>query len=90
MLSNLTKRQIRYWCFRFHSESTAGTVATDAPDGLKVHFEGLPWFPGWKSYGVTWDVDPKNTLDIKPLKQSLVDVWNHEAIGLAREFPTAK
>lgn len=89
-LSNLTKKQIRYWCFRFNAESTNGTSAAGSPDGLKLHFEQLPWFPGWKNYGVTWDVDPKNSLDIKPLKESLVDAWNNEAIGLARDLPIVK
>ena len=77
-LNELNRKQIRYWCFRFYTESTGGDKAVGAPVGLKEHFESLDWFSDWKSFGIKWDVRPENPLDMVPLKQSLESQWNME------------
>jgi hypothetical protein len=90
-IKTLKPRDIRYWCCRLHTESTGGSNAVDDPNfptGVKEHFEKLPWFPGWTKYSITWDVNPDNPLDMIPLKISLVDAWNQEIFGLAKDLPT--
>lgn len=87
-LNDLSRHDIRYWCFRFHTESTGTVSAEGSPEGLREHFENLMWFPGWNKFGVSWDVHAKNPLDIVPLKRSLEAAWNAEALALTRELPT--
>ncbi len=86
-LLSLGRRKIRYWCFRLHTESIGAAKADGCPDGLREHFENHMWFPGWKKFGVSWDVSPQNPLDIIPLKKSLESVWNSEAMSSARDLP---
>jgi hypothetical protein len=76
-MDTLSRRQVRYWLFRFHTEATGGDRATGAPKGLKREYEKHPHFGGWDQYGVTWDVadDPKV---IVPLRYSLLQQWNSE------------
>ena len=86
-LSNLNRKQIRYSCFRLATEANGGAVAEGLPEGLKEHFEELPWFSGWKNYGITWDVSAETPLTMIPLKLSLEKAWEMEALGFSRELP---
>ncbi len=86
-LSELSRRQVRYWCFRLHTESIGAAKADGCPEGLREHFEAHMWFPGWKKFGISWDVHPDNPLDIVPLKRSLESTWNAEALASARDLP---
>ena len=86
----MTRRQTRYWFFRFQTElEEGGTSANGAPTGLKQHYEAHPHFGGWKSFGVTWDLDKKDLEVIVPLRYSLESEWNREVSASARELPAA-
>src|SRR3990167_7915992 len=74
-MNNLTKRQIRYWCFRFRTESEGGSLASGAPEGLKIHFESLEWFSSWKEFSLIWDVKEESPLEIIQLKENAEKVW---------------
>lgn len=84
---SIGRRKIRYWCFRLYTESIGAAKADGCPEGLREHFEAHMWFPGWKNFGITWDISPTNNLDIAPLKQSLETSWNNEALKTAKELP---
>ena len=86
-LSSLGRRKIRYWCFRLHTESIGAAKADGCPEGLREYFETHMWFLGWNKFGITWDVAEKDPLEIVPLKKSLEDTWNSEAMKLAKELP---
>lgn len=76
-LENMLKRQVRYWCFRFRTETEEdGATADDAPKGLRERFEEMEWFQGWSKFGITWDVHDEDPFRIIPLKISLQDQWN--------------
>lgn len=85
--SVLSRKTIRYWLFRFATEANGGEKAVEAPTGLKEYFEGLTWFQGWKSFGITWDVVNDRPLEIKPLRVGLIEAWDKEAEDLAKELP---
>lgn len=76
-LDDMTKRQVRYWLFRFKTElEDDGASASDAPRGLRKLFEGMEWFQGWNNFSVTWDVNHEEPFRIIPLKVSLDEQWN--------------
>jgi hypothetical protein len=85
-LEDLTRRQARYWYFRFRTAAEAGAPAKGAPAGLKKRLEAHPYFGGWEGFGITWDVgdDPFSPV---PLRISLEVQWNTEAMASARELP---
>lgn len=89
-LATLTKRQVRYWCFRFKTEALDGVPAVDAPAGLRAYFEALEWFSGWKDFALSWDVKESEPLAIKPLKEDPELAWDRVLLEEARELPVAK
>lgn len=86
-LQDLPRSKVRYWCFRFKTEEDGGADASDAPKGLKKLFEDMRWFTKWTEFGITWDVDENDAFDIVPLKTSLEEQWNTEAMASMRELP---
>lgn len=87
-LSNLSKRQVRYWCFRFKTEADGIRSADGAPEGLKNYFESLEWFTSWKDFTVTWDVVESSPLKMRRLKRSAEEEWNDVLAENARELPS--
>ncbi len=83
----LTKRQLRYWCFRFRSSETSAVDALGAPEGVREYYESLDWFPGWKTFGVTWDLHKDNPFLIVPLKEDPTAKWNADAFLSSKELP---
>ena len=92
MITNeLTRRQVRYWCFRFRTASEkGGAPALGAPRGLRKRFEEHAHFGGWENYGITWDVSDTDPFTLVPLRISLEVQWNTEAMASARELPKPK
>jgi len=77
ILDEMTRRQIRYWLFRFRTETEEnGASAEGSPEGLREKFEDMEWFQNWENFGITWDVHDEDFFRIVPLKQSLSDQWN--------------
>lgn len=89
-LRELTRRKVRYWCFRFKTEEVEFVPCTDAPAGLKGYFESLEWFSGWKQFAVTWDVRDESPLSIKPLKESSEVAWDRVLLEESKELPGVK
>jgi hypothetical protein len=87
VLRRLSRRTVRYWCFRFATEIAGGDSAVDAPDGLRDHFEALRWFSGWRTFAVTWDVADHDHLDIMPLHRSLEAAWDEVIRAEAKDLP---
>lgn len=76
-LKELDRRQIRYWLFRFRTETEAGGAkAKGAPRGLRKLFQEQPEFEGWHKFGVTWDVAEGDPLKAVPRKYSIHEEWN--------------
>lgn len=84
----LTRRRVRYRCFRLRSEASEGKELPDViPDGFKEYFEAQKWFDGWANFAVTWDVgdpmDPERRGSDDPLKAvprylSVWEEWDEE------------
>jgi len=73
----MTRRQLRYWLFRFKTETEEdGVSAEGSPEGLREKFEDMEWFQGWANFGITWDVHLEDFHRIIPLKKSLAEQWD--------------
>ena len=75
-MNNLTKRQVRYWLFRFKTEAEGGTNSNGAPEGLREHFESQPMFGGWKKFAVDWDVNEDSPLELAYRNFSVWEEWD--------------
>jgi hypothetical protein len=91
-LDQLTRRNIRYLCFRIKAEECGGEKA--AGDGIlshldevKEHMSDQSDFGGWDKFGVTWDVDEKAHLVVVRLKRSLESEWIAVIKKNAIDFP---
>lgn len=94
-MKNLTKRQIRYICFRLQTEADGGNPALPedrAPmsfvDKVKKHMESQDDFGGWKMFAKTWDVDEKSPLVVIPRISSIYSDWNNVMKKEAKDLPT--
>jgi hypothetical protein len=94
-MDKLTRRNIRYICFRIQTEVSGGEkvkeegILTHA-DEVKMHMESQSHFGGWDNFGVTWDVDEKAFLVVVLLKKSIESEWNEVVVKNAKEFPVKK
>lgn len=94
-MDNLTRRQLRYICFRIQSEVVDKVamnregVLIHAPD-VREHMEEQEYFGGWDKFGKTWDVDEKAHFVIVPLKRSLESAWNKVIKKNAKPLPSIK
>jgi len=86
----MTRRQVRYWLFRFRTEAEGGASSKGAPRGLRKHYEDHPHFGGWDSFGMTWDISADDVEVIIPLRYTLEQAWNTEAYANAKDLPEAK
>lgn len=80
-MDELTRRNVRYLCFRLKDEALGGVEATG--DGILVHVDEVKEhmseqsdFGGWDKFGITWDVDVKSHFVVVTLKRSLESEWN--------------
>lgn len=92
-MDTLTRRQVRYICFRLKTAATGGESASgdgflEHADEIKDHFESQDDFDGWKQFGVTWDVGEKAHLVAVILKQSHASTWNRILKKEAKPFPS--
>lgn len=92
-MDKLTRRQIRYICFRLQIEAEGGNKAQPDKlhlrfvDEVKKHMEGQSEFDGWKNFGKTWDVGNKAPLVIVSRTSSIQTEWNKVLEKEAKEFP---
>ena len=91
MIEQLSRRQVRYWCFRWQNEATGGAGAQDAPAGLKAHFESQQFFQaigGWAGFAAQWDVSRQPPWEIVPRDKSVAQEWLEVVTQNAKELPT--
>lgn len=88
----MTRRQIRYWFFRFHQQALGEDKSgmDGPPEGFKEEWESHPYFGGWDNFSITWDLADESVDTIVPLRFSLEQQWNTEASKTARELPTVE
>lgn len=93
-MKGLTKRQIRYICFRLQTEAEGGNPALPedrAPMSfvakVKKHMESQDDFGGWKMFAKTWDVDEKSPLVVIPRISSIYSDWNNVMKKEAKDLP---
>jgi hypothetical protein len=89
----MTRRETRYWLFRFKTEATGGCEALDAPEDLKQLYENQEIFKfigGWPAFGATWDVEEHDFSKIVGLDESLWDTWNKHCARIAKPLPVRK
>lgn len=75
---NLTRRQIRYICFRIQTEEAGNAVAdvAFAPD-VRIHMELQDGFDSWNNFAKTWDVGEKAPLVVVARTLSIQSEWNN-------------
>ena len=96
-MDKLTRRQIRYLCFRIQTGATGGAKAKAEKEGpmqyvdeVKKHMESQDDFGGWDKFAKTWDVDEKAYLVVVLRKSSIQSNWNRTLKEEAKEFPVKK
>lgn len=94
-MDQLTRRNIRYICFRIQAEVSGGVTAPIEPTGImqhveevKAHLEEQDGFGGWNRFGVTWDVDEKYPLVVVGRKSSIQTEWKKTLEKNAKDLPT--
>ena len=80
-MDNLTRRNVRYICFRLKTEAEGGEAVDREgilafTDEVREHMEEQTGFGGWSKFGVTWDVDEQSYFVVVPLKKSIESAWN--------------
>ena len=66
--ANMQRRTVRYWLFRFRTESLGGPSSNGSPKGLKKFFEEQDGFNGWNRFAVDWDIPHANGCTGDPCK----------------------
>lgn len=92
-LENLTKRQVRYWCFRFQNANSGGASAKGAPAKLKGHFEQHQFFTllgGWSGFAKKWDIDTGDPLTVVARDKSIQQEWHETLVENAKVLPKKK
>ncbi|MEK7526143.1 MAG: hypothetical protein AAB546_01545 [Patescibacteria group bacterium] len=82
-LKDLTRRQIRYICFRLQTAAEGGAKVDESEGGImelawqiKDHMESQEDFGGWAKFARTWDVDDKAPLVAILRTHSIQTEWN--------------
>ncbi len=96
-MKDLTRRNIRYICFRLQTEAEGGASATPEETGImsyvdevKEHLESQAEFGGWKKFAKTWDVDEKAQLVAVNRSSSIQSDWNNVLKKAAKLLPVVK
>ncbi len=98
-IEDLTRRQIRYVCFRLQTEAEGGNAAKKENTGpmslvedIKKHMEEQEDFSDWSKFAKTWDVDEKSHLVVVNRRSSIYSDWNkilkEETIEIPKELAT--
>src|SRR5688572_20777725 len=96
-ITDLTRRQIRYICFRLMTETDGGSKALREKTGnmklvdeVRDHFETQDDFGGWSKFAKTWDVDEKAPLVAVLRTSSINSDWNNSIKDATAELPVSK
>ena len=72
---------VRYWCYRFQTETNGGASADDAPKGFRKYFESQELFSGWKNFAVKWDVSDDDPFLLVRRGKSVWREWDEKLVG---------
>lgn len=86
-LPELSRRDVRYWCFRFQTELDGGVKAKGAPRGLKKYMEHQEEFRGWNEFAKTWDVSHTQSLVVIERYFSVWEQWEAKLRREAKPLP---
>ena len=91
-MNKLTRKQIRYICFRIQTEKNGGEKVGELKfaDEVKEHIESQDCFGGWEKFAQTWDVDEKAPLVVVIRTISIQSEWNKIVEKEARELPKSE
>lgn len=96
-MNDLTRRNIRYICFRLQTEAEGGPKAKREKAGVMSHvdkikkqMESQEEFDGWKKFAKTWDVGEKAKLVAVNRTSSIQSNWNKVLKKQAKELPKEK
>ncbi len=96
-MENLTRRNIRYICFRLQTEAQGGAKADKEAEGImqyvykvREHLESQDDFGGWDKFAKTWDVDEKSPLVAVRRTSSIHSQWNKVLKDEAEELSAAE
>lgn len=97
-MDDITRKDARYWMFRYQNEMGGGAAVEDDPKGLRQHFEDLPFFPalgGWKTFAQDWDLPEGRRNEVAelimtPRDKSIHEEWFSELLKGAKELPEKK
>lgn len=94
-MDKLTRRNIRYICFRLQTEAEGGNIAKVEKTGVmsyvdkvRKQMESQEEFGGWKKFAKTWDVDEKAKLVAVNRTSSIQTEWNKVLKKEAKKLPT--
>ena len=83
-MEELTRREVRYWLFRFGTEARGEAKANNAPSGLKAHFEEqmedldirfLNKKDFWENFAKKWDVGEEDYWTVRSRTFSVWEEW---------------
>lgn len=91
-MDKLTRRQIRYICFRTQTEEAGGAKVgkLEFASDVKKHMESQDEFDEWKNFAKTWDVGDKAPLVVVLRTSSIQTDWNKVLKEEAKELPKEK
>ena len=95
-MEKLTRRNVRYICFRIQNQEKGGVKPPFNEKGImehmqeiKDHMEGQEDFGGWAKFAITWDVDEKSYFVIVKRKSSIYSEWNRVVDKEAKDLPVS-
>jgi len=94
-MENLTRRNIRYICFRLQTAEKGGvSPPLDIKEGImrfakeiQEHMQTQEGFGGWGKFAMTWDVDELSPWVVVRRKSSIYSEWNRTVEREARDLP---
>ena len=93
-MKDLTRRQVRYICFRLQIEADGGAKAKKDKTAhlkfvkeIKEHMEKQEKFDKWINFGETWDVGEKAFLVAVIRVSSIESDWNNEVEKEVKDLP---
>ena len=96
-MDKLTRRQIRYVCFRYQNEATGGVsvakvrgISLSVMKKIASHMVDQDGFDTWENFGKTWDVGEKAPLVVMTRTSSIQSEWNKSLKNESKELPIEK
>ena len=93
-MDKLTRREIRYVCFRLQTEADGGAVALVADSGpmlfvheIEAHMMKQDGFDNWANFAKTWDVGALAPLVVVIRNMGIQSEWAEVLKAEAKPWP---